>query len=119
MKLSIGNDIVYLPEFKLSCTKAFIQKVYTKREIQDCQDFHDPLVRFGSTWAAKEACYKAIKQIFPDIKFWWKSLEIMRNKEENQIPRLRFLKAPTFLNTSLTISHDGNYCWAVCLVLVR
>lgn len=117
MKISIGNDIVYLPEFKHSLTKAFMQRVYTEREIKDCQHFHNPLVRFGSTWAAKEACYKAIKQVFPDLKFWWRSLEIVRNKE-NQIPSLNFLKSPTPIKTSLTISHDANYCWAVCLISI-
>ena len=118
MNISIGNDIVYLPDFNHSLTRAFTQRVYTEREIEDCQDFHDPLLRFGSTWAAKEACYKAIKQIFPELKFWWKSLEIVRNKE-NRIPLLNFTKTTIPMKTSLTISHDKNYCWAICLILVQ
>ena len=107
--------MVYLPEFKHSLTKAFIERVYTDRELQDCQAFHNPLVRFGSTWAAKEACYKAIKQLFPELKFWWKSIEIIRNIE-NKIPCLNFTNTPVLMKTSLSISHDKNYCWAVCII---
>lgn len=117
MKLSIGNDLVYLPEFKNSLTKTFIGKVYTDLELQDCLCFHDPLVRFASTWAAKEACYKAIKQLFPELKFWWKSIEITRNKESN-IPCLNFTNCPVLFQTSLSISHEKDYCWAVCIIMM-
>lgn len=118
IKFSIGNDIVYLPEFKHSLTEYFITKVYTERELHDCQTFHTPLIRFASTWAAKEACYKAIKQLYPELRFWWKSLEIVR-KKENQVPYLNFTKFPIPMNTSLSISHDGNYCWAVCMITIE
>lgn len=117
MKSSVGNDLVYLPEFKKSLTSGFKLKVYTDQEIKDCQSYHNPLVRFGSTWAAKESCYKAIKQLFPDLKIWWKSLEIERNRAD-RIPRLNFLKTLPSIETSLTITHDGDYCWAICFAYV-
>ncbi len=117
MRSTIGNDIVYIPEFKKSLTESFIHRAYTDWEIDYCNNFHNPLIRFGSTWAAKEACYKALKQLFPDLKFWWKSLEIVRESRGNR-PTLNFLKAPDTIKTSLTISHDGDYCWAICLILL-
>ena len=59
-RFAVGNDLVYLPDFKLSLTDLFKKKVYTSAEIEYCELFDDSAVHYASTWAAKEAVYKAV-----------------------------------------------------------
>ncbi|MEJ5994672.1 holo-ACP synthase [Pedobacter sp. Du54] len=111
---AIGNDIVFIPDFNKSFTSLFKNKVYTADEIFYCERFDNSLLRFASTWAAKEAVYKAIKQL-DTTALPWKKIEITRDKIAGK-PKviLHTNKAP--LSISLSISHDGDYAWAVVIV---
>jgi len=114
-KFAIGNDLVFVPDFKHSLTDEFKGKVYTPDEIAYCNLFDDALLRYASTWAAKEAVYKAVKQIHP-AALAFKKIEITRDKIGGQ-PRV-IINQPGLpdLNISLTITHDGAYAWAIALV---
>lgn len=111
---AIGNDIVFLPEFKKSCTSQFIKRVYTKNEIAYCDQFSGPMLRYASTWAAKEAVYKVLKQINPDISISWRSIEINREKPSGK-PSAAIKNQSNTFNIYLTLSHDGDYVWAIAL----
>jgi holo-[acyl-carrier protein] synthase len=111
---AIGNDLVYLPNFETSFTPAFITKVYTQPELAYCQQFSQPLLRYASTWAAKEAVYKALKQLGTAIA-GWQNIEILRNKIAGQ-PTVVLHQYPNKFDISLSISHDGDYVWAVVVV---
>ncbi|MEP7232162.1 MAG: holo-ACP synthase [Ginsengibacter sp.] len=114
--IAVGNDLVHLPSFIKSCTPAFIKRVFTPDELTYCSKFADPYLRYASTWAAKEAVYKAVKQADENIKLWWKDIEILRaNPAGKPIVQIRKLKVP--LEFSLTISHDGDYVWAIAICL--
>jgi phosphopantetheine--protein transferase-like protein len=114
-KFAIGNDLVFIPDFRSSLTSLFKNKVYTPDEIAYCDLFDDSLLRYASTWAAKEAVYKAIKQLSP-AAIGWKKIEIIRKKISGQ-PRVIFHQQPDHIfNISLTISHDGQYAWAIAIV---
>ena len=58
----VGNDLVFIPGFSDSLNELFKKKVFTANEIVYCEQFEQPLLRYASTWAAKEAVYKALKQ---------------------------------------------------------
>lgn len=109
----LGNDIVYLPVFRKSFNRLFADKVYTEQEKAYCSSFTTPLLRFASTWAAKEACYKALKQAFPDRRYWFKKIEIVR-RGVSRGPNL--VLAGSLVKASLSISHDGDYVWSTCLI---
>jgi len=113
-EFAVGNDLVFIPGFKTSLTDLFKNKVYTSKEITYCDLFDDSLLRYASTWAAKEAVYKALKQIDP-APVSWKKLEILREKAAGR-PHVVLHKNPNKLKVSLTISHDGDYVWAVALI---
>ncbi len=115
-KMAVGNDLVHLPTFIKSCTPAFIRRVFTPTELEYCAKFSDPFLRYASTWAAKEAVYKAIKQTDDSIKLWWKDIEILRAKAAGK-PTVQIKKLKTDLEFSLSISHDGDYVWAVVVCL--
>jgi holo-[acyl-carrier protein] synthase len=91
----VGNDLVFA-------------------EIVYCDQFDDSLLRYASTWAAKEAVYKAIKQI-DDSTLGWKKIEITRNKPAGK-PGVIIYKDTCSFKISLTISHDGDYAWAIALI---
>jgi phosphopantetheine--protein transferase-like protein len=111
---AIGNDLVFLPDFRLSCTDLFKSKVYTGHELAYCQLFDDALLRYASTWAAKEAVYKAVKQL-DDSTLAWRDIEIRRDKIGGR-PRVVLHSKPEFPAVSLTIAHDGDYVWAAAFI---
>lgn len=113
----IGNDVVHLPTFHLSLTPEFIQKVYTEPELNYCRQFAEPLLRYASTWAAKEAVYKALKQA-DAAPAGWKNIEITRHKPSGQ-PTVVLHDTLQQVTISLTISHDGDYVWAAALVRIK
>lgn len=113
-KFLIGNDLVHLTDFKESFNELFMKKVYTDEEIAYCRSFNDPLLRFASTWAAKESVYKVLKQFSGD-RIAFRKIEISRNKIGG-IPSVKLPGHFMGSNISLSISHDGAYVWAVALL---
>jgi holo-[acyl-carrier protein] synthase len=111
---AVGNDLVFVPDFIASFNDLFKKKVYTAGEIAYCDQFDDFLLRYASTWAAKEAVYKAIKQVDPS-PLGWKKIEITREKAAG-IPIVTIHKQGNKFKISLSISHDGDYVWAVALI---
>lgn len=114
---AIGNDVVFLPNFEVSFTPEFKSKVYTQNELDYCQLFNQPLLRYASTWAAKEAVYKALKQFGVAVS-GWQNIEILRDKIAGQ-PTTVLHQFSNKFNISLSISHDGDYVWAIALVNIK
>jgi holo-[acyl-carrier protein] synthase len=111
---AIGNDLVFMPNFEASLTDLFKKKVYTDSEIAYCDQFDKPLLRYASTWAGKEAVYKALKQM-DDSTLGWKKIENIRKKNAGE-PQVVLHDNPGRFKISLTISHDGDYVWAIALI---
>lgn len=111
---ALGNDLVFLPDFELSFNPLFQKKVYTQLEIDYCELFKPPILRYASTWAAKEAVYKAIKQLHNEA-LPFKKIEILREKISGK-PGVHLPQNLSHLKISLTISHDDEYVWAAALI---
>jgi holo-[acyl-carrier protein] synthase len=111
---AVGNDLVHIENFKLSLSDLFKKKVYTPAEIAYCESFSDSLQRYASTWAAKEAVYKAIKQLDAS-PLGWKKIEISRAKKAG-MPTVVLPDHLKKYELSLTISHDAEYAWALALI---
>jgi holo-[acyl-carrier protein] synthase len=116
-RFAVGNDLVFIPDFQTSLTDVFKAKVYTKNETAYCDQFADALLRYASTWAAKEAVYKALKQI-DKTAIGWKKIEIIREKIAGQ-PNVIIHRDSVNFKISLTISHDGDYVWAVAFIEIN
>ena len=113
---TLGNDVLFVPDFRAMLNELFINKVFTKEEKAYARQFATPSLRFASTFSVKEAVYKAVKQQYPKETLSFKSIEIKRDKPAGR-PSCT-LHHPTLngLNISISISHDGDYVWAVALV---
>jgi holo-[acyl-carrier protein] synthase len=116
-KFAVGNDLVFLPDFLLSLTEEFKKKVYSPVEVAYCEQFNEPALRYASTWAAKEAVYKAIKQLDPK-PLSWKKIEITREKTGGR-PHVKLHQHERPFKISLSISHDGDYIWAAAFVEIN
>jgi holo-[acyl-carrier protein] synthase len=113
---SVGNDIVFLPDFILSFNPMFQKKIYTPEEILYCDQFDKPMLRYASTWAAKEAVYKSIKQLCA-IPIGLSKITIIRDKVAG-IPRAVLPASFSHLEVSLSITHDGDYVWAIAIAKI-
>ena len=114
---AIGNDLIYLPDFNMSLTGLFKNKVYTIDECIYCDQFDDASLRYASTWAAKEAVYKAVKQL-DDRPLPWNKIEIVREKIAGR-PHVIYHRDPDRFEISLTMSHDGEYVWAAAFAVLK
>jgi holo-[acyl-carrier protein] synthase len=113
-KFAVGNDLVFIPDFKHSLNPLFKSKTYTAAEIAYCDRFDDSLLRYASTWAAKEAVYKAVKQIDAATLPWLK-IEIIREKIGGRPHVILHRNPANPVKVSLTLSHDGDYAWAIAI----
>ncbi|MEO6149641.1 MAG: holo-ACP synthase [Mucilaginibacter sp.] len=111
---AVGNDLVFVPGFRHSLTAEFKNKVYTPEETAYCDRFDNALLHYASTWAAKEAVYKAVKQL-GTTPLAWKKIEITREKIGGR-PHVNIHQHPGKFNVSLSISHDGDYAWAAVII---
>src|SRR5688500_17429158 len=92
LRAGLGNDIIFLPNFAASFTADFKRKVYSDEEVLYCESFSVPLLRYASTFAAKEAVYKAAKQLAPSTPLLpWKRLEVLRDKPAGA-PHINLMK---------------------------
>lgn len=116
-KFAVGNDLVFMPDFEHSLTGLFKKKVFTPNEEAYCNRFVDEgsLLRYASTWAAKEAVYKAVKQLV-DEPLPFNKIEIIRDKPGGKPVVVLHKDELPDLDISLTISHDGDYAWAIALI---
>ena len=113
-QFAAGNDLVFVPGFEASLTAGFKNKVYTANELAYCDQFADSLLRYASTWAAKEAVYKAVKQL-DRTTAGWKMIEIIREKIGGRPHVVLHQPQLTNISVSLSITHDGDYAWAVAI----
>jgi phosphopantetheine--protein transferase-like protein len=115
--LAVGNDLVFLPHFKQSLTPEFKNKVYTPNELAYCDQFDDAELRYASTWAGKEAVYKAFKQLSA-YTLGWNKIEIIREKIAGK-PAVLLHQYPNQYLISLTIAHDNDYVWAIAVIEIN
>jgi len=112
----VGNDVLFLPDFYTTLNDVFIRKVFTSTEKEYANKFKTPKLRFASTFSAKEAVYKAVKQLLPDATVAFNKIEITRNRPAGKPTCILHNPALNNLDISLSISHDRDYVWAIALV---
>jgi holo-[acyl-carrier protein] synthase len=115
MKFFVGNDLVHIPSFRKSLNPAFIQRIFTEKEIEQIEQYRaNPAIRYATTWAAKESVIKVLKQFTKSpLGLSWKDIEIVR---VNKIPKVTIKKKYyKTLSFSLSLSHHHKYAFAVVI----
>jgi holo-[acyl-carrier protein] synthase len=115
-KIQSGIDIVKISRIHSILNSKnrnrFIQKIFTENEIVQSKERFDEVLYFSGRFAAKEA----LKKAFSDNTYpkHFKSFEILADKDGK--PNV-FYEKKNLENTSLSISHDGNYAVAHCVTI--
>jgi holo-[acyl-carrier protein] synthase len=121
MIIGIGIDIIEIDRIKKSVDtfgEHFLNKVYTKSELDYCLAKYNKYQHLAARFAAKEAIYKAVSSGW-EKEVTWKNIEI--KNESNGLPVVRFLgELSQFIGedkeVKISLSHSDNYVTAVAIV---
>lgn len=122
MKVKCGTDIIEIDRIKESIEtlgERFLNKVFTKKEIEYCESKKiQKYQHYAARFAAKEAVLKAISQLLEskfDIE--WKEIEILN--DEDGRPYANILKKGINIdNIDISISHCKTYAVASVVVCI-
>ena len=121
MKISCGVDIIEIERIKESIQSigdAFLERVYTKSEIEYCESKKmQKYQHYAARFAAKEAAFKALSQEVKDkYSISWKEIEVLNDC--NGRPRLNILNKDIKIESiDISISHCKEYAVANVVVL--
>ena len=120
MIFGVGIDIIEIGRIKKSIERfgdKFLNKIFTKTELEYCLSKKNKYQHFAARFAAKEAVSKALATGWSK-GFSWKDIEIFN--EKNGMPRVNLLGSlKTFLGNEkslqITMSHSEHYvtCFAI------
>lgn len=110
--MEIGVDLVHIKRFEnIKENKALLNKIFTQNEIDYIVKRNYNLHTIAGMFASKEAFIKALKI---GLEYDLKQIEI--NHEENGNPYIKILNDKNNYKTSLSISHDGDYCISFVII---
>lgn len=117
MKITCGTDIIEIDRIKESIEnigEKFLNRVYTKKEIEYCeskkiQKYQHYAVRF----AAKEAVFKAISQQIKDkYSICWKDIEIINDEQGRPKVNIKGIDTIHMQEIDISMSHCKQYAVA-------
>ena len=121
MIIGVGIDIIEIERIKESVDKfgnKFLNKIYTKSELEYCLTKSSKYQHLAARFAAKEAVYKALTTGWHE-KATWQDIEI--SNEPNGMPIVTLkgkLKAFLSNNSSLKISMSHSRDYVSCVAII-
>ncbi|HEY9188612.1 MAG TPA: holo-ACP synthase [Ignavibacteria bacterium] len=119
MIIGTGIDIVEIDRISKtieSWNEHFINKVFTKNEIEYCSNKLNKIQHYAARFAVKEAFYKALPKHF-NISFDWKIVEVCNELDGN--PSIKILKHNSILDSytyHVSISHSKKDAIAIIII---
>lgn len=121
MVLGIGIDIIEIERIKKSVDSfgdRFLNKIYTKKELEYSLSKSNKYQHLAARFAAKEAIYKALSSD-TDKVYSWQDVEIYN--EKNGLPKVNFYGSlKDYLNANkqlkISMSHSENYVTCVAIL---
>jgi len=122
MKISCGTDIIEIERIKESIENLkdkFLNKIYTKNEIEYCESKKNQKYQhYAARFAAKEAIYKAISsEMDYEYSISWTDYEIVNDKSGK--PRVNLIgeRYKEIESIDISISHCKEYAVANVVVI--
>ncbi|MCH8170933.1 MAG: holo-ACP synthase, partial [Bacteroidetes bacterium] len=120
MVIGIGIDIIEIDRIKESVEKygdSFLNKIYTKTELDYCLNKSNKYQHLAARFAAKEAVYKALTTGTQE-KAGWQNIEILNKTNGMPIVKLKGYLENYLTNGNslkISISHSNQYvtCFAI------
>lgn len=123
MDIKCGIDIIEIDRIKESIEDTngkFLEKVYTKLEIEYCESKNKVKYQhYAARFAAKEAFFKAISEYFPKYDITWKDIEV--TNDNNGRPKICLLnkQISNLESIDISISHCKEYAIASVTILLK
>ena len=124
MRVKCGVDIIEISRIQDSIEKlgdAFLNKVYTKKEIEYCESKKaQKYQHYAGRFAAKEAAFKAISKILKDkYSVCWKDFEAINDEQGRPYLTLYNVDTTKIESIDVSISHCKLYAIANVTVLFK
>lgn len=124
MRVKCGVDIIEISRIQDSIEKlgdTFLNKVYTKKEIEYCENKgKNKYQHYAGRFAVKEAVFKAISEGIEDkFSITWKDIETLNDDNGRPKVEILFLKKKKIENIDVSISHCKEYAVANVTVLLK
>jgi holo-[acyl-carrier protein] synthase len=115
----LGNDIIEIERLRQSIERQgepFLNRLFTKKELDYCRKFQDPVPHFAGRFAAKEAIVKAFGTGFV-AKVQWHDIEVLNDKSGKPVVFLSTALQERFEQPHIivSISHCIEYATAVAI----
>lgn len=124
MKVKCGVDIIEISRIQESIESLgdkFLNKVYTKKEIEYCENKgKSKYEHYAARFAVKEAAFKAVSEGVKDkFAITWKDVETINDENGRPKTEILFLKNSKIENVDVSISHCKDYAVANVTVLFK
>lgn len=124
IKIKCGTDIIEIQRIKESIEemgKKFLERVFTKKEIEYCESKKaQKYQHYAARFAAKEATFKAISWKLKDkYEISWKNIEVENDKQGRPNINLIGVDLENIEDIDISISHCKNYAVAYVTVLSK
>lgn len=118
MKIACGTDIIEISRIKESISKHnehFINKIFTKKEVEYCEKYVKKFEHYAGRFAAKESIIKAMSD-----KYTLDFIDIEIINKENGKPFVNILKNINDIEQiDISISHCREYAIANAIVIFK
>ena len=124
MKVKCGVDIIEISRIQESIESLgdkFLNKVYTKKEIEYCESKgKTKYEHYAARFAVKEAAFKAVSEGVKDkFAITWKDIETINDENGRPKTEILFLKNSKIEDVDVSISHCKDYAVANVTVLFK
>ena len=124
MKVKCGVDIIEIARVKESIENLgenFLNRVYTKKEIEYCENRgKSKYEHYAARFAVKEAVFKALSQMVKDkYSITWKDIETINDDQGRPKVEILFIKNNKIEDIDVSISHCKEYAIANVVVLLK
>jgi holo-[acyl-carrier protein] synthase len=122
MGLRVGTDLVFIDTIRESMdahAEHYLERVYTRREVEDCSGAQGlDVERLAARFAAKEATLKVLRPREEGIP--WNAIEVRRDPSgwvglELSGPAAALAAQEGVTDLSLSIAHEGDFATAVVI----
>ena len=124
MKIECGTDIIEISRIKESIQEAgerFLNRVYTKAEIEYCESKKQQKYQhYAARFAAKEAVFKVISCLLDDkYSICCKDIEVVNDSQGKPKVNLLGIDEKRIENISLSMSHCKEYAVANAVAILE
>lgn len=124
MKIACGTDIIEIERIKQNIEtlgEKFLNKIYTKQEIQYCESKKTQKYQsYAGRFAVKEAVFKAISFKLEDkYQICWKDIETINNQQGKPELKIIGVDMSNVESIDVSISHCKTYAVANVTILIK